>query len=197
MPFCASCGHEVATGVPFCPQCGASMNGTPRAAAGTVCPSCGREAAGSGRFCRFCATSLLDRDTRLATVMQRLLAAIVDGFVFVGWWVAITVVFGIGAAIPRIGILIGPLLGLAVLIAGAVWWFKLLSRGVTPGKSVLGIRVTRTDGGAPGLGVMLVREWIGKYISGFVGGLGWIWAIFDPDRQTWHDKIVGTVVVVA
>ncbi len=170
------------------------MSGARRVSGATVCPSCGREAAGNGRFCRFCATSLIDQNVHLATVMQRLLAAIVDGLVFVAWWVAIVIGGSIGGSINDA---FGLLLGLAILIGGAVWWFGLLSRGITPGKKAVGIRVVRTDGAEPGLGVMLIREWIGKYISGFVGGLGWIWAIFDPDRQTWHDKIVGTVVVLA
>jgi uncharacterized RDD family membrane protein YckC len=26
-------------------------------------------------------------------------------------------------------------------------------------------------------------------------GLGFLWAAFDADKQTWHDKIAGTVVI--
>jgi uncharacterized RDD family membrane protein YckC len=26
-------------------------------------------------------------------------------------------------------------------------------------------------------------------------GLGFFWMLFDPNRQTWHDKIAGTIVV--
>lgn len=42
---------------------------------------------------------------------------------------------------------------------------------------------------------MLLREWIAKYVSALVLYLGYLWAIFDKDRQSWHDKIAGTVVV--
>lgn len=42
---------------------------------------------------------------------------------------------------------------------------------------------------------MLLREVIGKWVSGLVFGLGYFWAIWDKDGQTWHDKIAGTVVV--
>jgi uncharacterized RDD family membrane protein YckC len=42
---------------------------------------------------------------------------------------------------------------------------------------------------------MLVREVVGKMVSGFFFGLRYFWAIWDPDNQAWHDKIAGTLVV--
>ncbi|MBI5649101.1 MAG: RDD family protein [Chloroflexi bacterium] len=33
--------------------------------------------------------------------------------------------------------------------------------------------------------------------SGFVFALGFIWILFDTDKQGWHDKIAGTYVVKA
>jgi uncharacterized RDD family membrane protein YckC len=30
-----------------------------------------------------------------------------------------------------------------------------------------------------------------------VAGLGFIWIAIDPEKQSWHDKIAGTVVVRA
>ncbi len=44
MPFCANCGHEVAEGVAFCPQCGAAQGGV--AVASAYAPA--REYAGFG-----------------------------------------------------------------------------------------------------------------------------------------------------
>jgi uncharacterized RDD family membrane protein YckC len=35
-----------------------------------------------------------------------------------------------------------------------------------------------------------------KIISGVVCYLGFLWMIWDPKKQTWHDKIVTTQVVV-
>ena len=35
-----------------------------------------------------------------------------------------------------------------------------------------------------------------KIISGFFCYLGFFWMIWDPKKQTWHDKIVSTQVVV-
>jgi len=36
---------------------------------------------------------------------------------------------------------------------------------------------------------------LGCFISIVVIGLGFIWIAFDPEKQGWHDKIAGTVVV--
>jgi uncharacterized RDD family membrane protein YckC len=33
------------------------------------------------------------------------------------------------------------------------------------------------------------------FLSLFAAGLGFLWIIWDPERQAWHDKIAGTVVV--
>jgi uncharacterized RDD family membrane protein YckC len=42
---------------------------------------------------------------------------------------------------------------------------------------------------------MLGREWIGKWISAVVFFLGYLWILFDPERQGWHDKLMSTWVV--
>ena len=73
-------------------------------------------------------------------------------------------------------------------------WF--LARGQTPGKWLMDIRaVDKRNGSRPGLGRMLLRETLGKCVSGCFFGLGWLWAIWDRDAQAWHDKIVRTVVL--
>jgi uncharacterized RDD family membrane protein YckC len=89
----------------------------------------------------------------------------------------------------------GVIAGLALLFAYAMWALKLFARGTTPGKNALGIRVVKEDGCAATFGTMLMREWIGKIISGMVFSLGYIWILIDQDRQGWHDKLVSTYVV--
>lgn len=39
------------------------------------------------------------------------------------------------------------------------------------------------------------RGTLGYAISGLVFGLGFIWAVFDGNKETWHDKIFDTWVV--
>ncbi|QUH22219.1 RDD family protein [Alkaliphilus sp. B6464] len=70
------------------------------------------------------------------------------------------------------------------------------SKSTSIGKKILGMIIVDKKTGNPiGLGRMLIREIIGKYISGFFLSLGFIWILFDDEKQGWHDKIVSTVVI--
>jgi uncharacterized RDD family membrane protein YckC len=67
--------------------------------------------------------------------------------------------------------------------------------GQTLGKQALGIRVIDFKVGGPiGYGRGLLRT-IARLLSGLVLFLGYLWMLWDPEKQTWHDKIAGTVVV--
>ncbi len=93
----------------------------------------------------------------------------------------------------------------ATLIIGyIIWWLFTLSRGQTPGKRLLGIRVIRADGTPSGLGWTFLREFgmkgvvvglLGEVVGPIPLVLDLLWAFWDRDRQTLHDKIVKTVVV--
>jgi uncharacterized RDD family membrane protein YckC len=67
-------------------------------------------------------------------------------------------------------------------------------RGTTIGGIVVGIKVVRLDGRKMDFATALVRS-LGAVFSTIVIGLGYFWAGWDPDKQGWHDKIAGTVVV--
>lgn len=76
---------------------------------------------------------------------------------------------------------------------GAVMWkFK----GTTIGGIVCGLRVVRLDDRPLDWPTTVVRA-LGCFLSLAVAGLGFVWVVFDPERQSWHDKIAGTVVVRA
>lgn len=157
-----------------------------------ICTSCGREA-GGGLFCRFCGTSLVTSEYSLAGVFSRFVATVID---FAVGWGIIALALAAGGLSGDFGAATG-LIGVIGIVA-VVGWVYLMARGLTPGKAALGLRVHRTNGGTPGVGVMLVREWVGKmFVSGLFLGLGYVWALFDRDRQAWHDKLAGTVVVKA
>jgi len=74
---------------------------------------------------------------------------------------------------------------------GALMW-KL--KGTTVGGIVCNLRVVRTDGRDIQWETAIVRA-LGCFLSLIPAGLGFIWMVFDNNRQTWHDKIAGTVVV--
>ena len=67
-------------------------------------------------------------------------------------------------------------------------------KGTTIGGIVCHVRVVRPDGAPVGFTEALVRG-LSAIFSVAVAGLGWFWMLWDPGRQTWHDKIAGTIVV--
>jgi uncharacterized RDD family membrane protein YckC len=75
-------------------------------------------------------------------------------------------------------------------------YFILLTTifGQTLGKMIGGIRVVRTDGSRVGLFISTVRFFCYS-ISGALLGVGFLWVIWDEQRQGWHDMLVDTMVV--
>lgn len=74
---------------------------------------------------------------------------------------------------------------------GALMW-KL--KGTTIGGIICNLRVVRTDGRDIQWETAIVRA-LSCFLSMIPVGLGFVWMVFDDKRQTWHDKIAGTVVV--
>lgn len=91
-------------------------------------------------------------------------------------------------------------LGLAAL-AGVILYYVRLEggpTGQTVGKKALGIRVAdATTGGPIGGGRALGRYAFKVFISGSICNLGYFWMLWDKRKQTWHDKVVSSVVVEA
>jgi uncharacterized RDD family membrane protein YckC len=69
-------------------------------------------------------------------------------------------------------------------------------RGTTIGGIVCGLKIVRLDGRPVDWATSVVRA-LGGFLSILPAGLGFIWLAFDDERQSWHDKIAGTVVVHA
>src|SRR5512134_1926812 len=60
----------------------------------------------------------------------------------------------------------------------------------------MGIGIVRvTDGSRPDLEVAFRREFIGRFLSQVLFGVGTLAGAFDKLRQTWGDRWAGTVVV--
>ncbi len=125
----------------------------------------------------------------LASRGQRFLAFLVD---FVISLIVGVVGFVIGSAVGDAGQTLNSVFGL-------IYWIIVLimvaTRGQSPGKIVIGIKIVKTDGVSIGIGRTLVREVIGKIISAIIILLGYIWILFDSKNQGWHDKISDTMVV--
>ena len=74
----------------------------------------------------------------------------------------------------------------------ALWTFK----GATLGGLVVGTRIVRTDGSPIDASVAVVRA-LASYLSAAAFMLGFFWAGWSAQKQSWHDIIAGTYVVKA
>jgi uncharacterized RDD family membrane protein YckC len=72
----------------------------------------------------------------------------------------------------------------------AFWAWK----GTTLGGIVVGLRVIRMQGTDVRFVDALVRG-LASIFSLAALGIGCFWMLQDPERQMWHDKIAGTLVV--
>lgn len=160
------------------------------------CQACNSDS-GPSLFCNVCDLYLPTRYCGVrAGVARRLCAFLADLFIVaVVVALALLSVKGFAAQDGTHSDLVAlcwVLSGLVYLVA----FFRGLSVGQTLGKALCNLRVVdKRDGSVPGIGRMLLRETLGKWVSGLFFSLGYFWAIWDRDGQTWHDKIAGTVVL--
>jgi uncharacterized RDD family membrane protein YckC len=81
------------------------------------------------------------------------------------------------------------------LLVGLVYFAGMWAwKGTTIGAVVLGLKVVRQDGYPVTLLVSVVRG-LAAAFSIAVFFLGFLWIVFDREKQGWHDKIAGTVVI--
>lgn len=93
-----------------------------------------------------------------------------------------------------------------LLLLGVAAWFLVTARegrtGTTVGKSILKIRTVDRDtlrpiGAGKGIGRGLARGLLGWATLGVGFLVDHLWALWDRDQQTLHDKVVTAVVVPA
>lgn len=136
---------------------------------------------------------------RYAGFWWRLLAGIIDGII-VGIPVGVIAgALGLGAttatdgsvntALNGGGQLFSQIVGVLYAALFIAYW-----NGQTPGKKICGLRVIKENGGRVEIGPAFVRALV-AIISGIVLLLGYLWMLWDPKKQTWHDKAAGTIVV--
>jgi uncharacterized RDD family membrane protein YckC len=127
-----------------------------------------------------------------------------------GFWIRLgaylldVLIYGIPAVIVVVvAALISDALGVLayfLVIVGSVAYFIYYEggpKGATPGKQVCGIRIIDMQGGGSiGYGRAFIR-WIMKIVSGAVFYLGYLWMLWDKEKQCWHDKVANDVVVPA
>jgi uncharacterized RDD family membrane protein YckC len=151
----------------------------------SVCIACHSEILPGSRWCSICRVSALSPSQgTLASPGKRFGAFFLDA---AAPFVALLLIAGIAAALGTIAWLF--------VLGYFVWALFLFSRGTTPGKNMLRLTVIGENGQPASFWRMLLREWPGRFLSGLFFGLGYLWILFDRDRQAWHDKLASTFVV--
>ena len=117
-----------------------------------------------------------------------------------GFWRRFAAAFIDGVLIGIVSWILQAILGnagsvLTLLIGIGYYTYFHGSTGQTPGDAALSIRVIDKDGGGSiGYGRAFVR-WLVSIISGAVLLLGYLWMLWDGEKQCWHDKAANDVVV--
>jgi uncharacterized RDD family membrane protein YckC len=94
--------------------------------------------------------------------------------------------------------IVGQGAGFAIaLVIGAAYAIYFISTpsGQTVGMRVMNIRaIDAQTGGRVDTSKAVVR-WLVGIVSGLACLIGYLWMLWDPEKQTWHDKAAGTYVV--
>jgi uncharacterized RDD family membrane protein YckC len=110
------------------------------------------------------------------------------------------IAFGLGSSewgeleVGKILSIIIPYLIFMIIINIAYYTYFHGSTGQTLGKMICKLKVIQVNGKPLGYGKAFLR-WAGYIISSFIFYLGFLWAVWDKDKQAWHDKIAGTYVI--
>jgi uncharacterized RDD family membrane protein YckC len=118
----------------------------------------------------------------------RFAGALIDGIIpgIPGWFIGLAS----GSLVGVYGI------GIVIRLAYEVYFIGSPS-GQTIGMHVMGIRaIDAQTGGQVEYSKAFIR-WLMSYVSALACLLGYFWMLWDPEKQTWHDKVAGTFVVPA
>jgi uncharacterized RDD family membrane protein YckC len=169
--------------------------------ASVLCKHCGNNNPPEARFCAHCGSSLVATAVSVpaaAPVTAPARPAAVTEYA--GFWIRLAAALIDGVIILVVSFFLrivsfGFLFTLSPFIVWLYYWLFTGLKGQTPGKMAVGIKVVDAGGSLPGLGVAALREILGKIVSSIVFCLGYLWIIWDGEKQGWHDKMAGTYVV--
>jgi uncharacterized RDD family membrane protein YckC len=181
MASCASCGTEGVAGEQFCRNCGAALP-LPAPTAGMpppMAPPPPMAAAAGAHVSQF---------GPLANWGPRVLAFLIDILIIL----VADIVFIVLAAIVH------PLVFLLWIVGLLGWLFMAWQVGETgqsPGMRVIGLKcVQNQTGQVLGFGMGVVRG-LANIINSIICYIGWLFPLWDNQRQTVADKIMSTYVV--
>jgi len=150
--------------------------------------------------------------TRYGGFWIRFLARLIDGIILgvIGFIIRIPFMLMLGgvgfslgdnpnpsqvmAALPAIFSGLAVLFFVSIAINVCYEAYFLTTKGATPGKMALGLKVIRADGGPISVG-LAVGRYFASFLSGITLCIGYIIAGFDAEKRSLHDHICGTRVI--
>ena len=123
---------------------------------------------------------------------------------YAGFWVRFSasiwdsIILGIPAGLLNLLFIlfvkVNSLMYLVGLVVAIITIYMEGTKGGSPGKLLLGLRVQNRSGKLIGFGGALLR-YIGKILSTLILGIGYLMIAWDKDKQGLHDKIAGSYVI--
>jgi uncharacterized RDD family membrane protein YckC len=118
-----------------------------------------------------------------------------------GFWRRFAAVFLDGILLGAIATILYALLkaggyALGIIVSLAYYsYFEGTPRGQTLGKRALGIRVIDFNTGESIGHSRAAIRYVSSILSAIVIYIGYLWMLWDGEKQTWHDKFASSVVV--
>lgn len=132
----------------------------------------------------------------LADWGQRAIGILIDFVsIFILWIIGFIIVAVIGAISNTLGALVGLLVYIALSLAWLYYGFLVGSRGYSPGMAIQGLKCVSAETGQVIGGGMGVVRTILHIIDSLICYIGWLFPLWDDQRQTIADKIVKTHVL--
>ena len=125
-------------------------------------------------------------ELKYAGFVPRLVSLVIDGIILLLVQIVLGMVLGEAGATGAAS------LGFIISLVYTVYF--LTSIGQTPGMKLMSIKLINSEGGLLTLGQAVIRVFV-AIVSGMVFGIGYLWMLWDGNKQTWHDKAVGSLVV--
>jgi uncharacterized RDD family membrane protein YckC len=128
--------------------------------------------------------------TAYAGFWPRFIALLIDGIILSVVGSIIGAIFGESPGQGGVGT------GVSLILGIAYYAYTFSQWGQSIGAKALGLKVIDANGNNPSVGQAIIRTLM-SYVSAAVFLIGYLWAIWDARKQTWHDKVAGTFVVKA
>lgn len=132
----------------------------------------------------------------LAEWADRVVATLIDFVFILGLWIVVWLAGAIvGVVSDALAVLVRTLGYLAGSLYGLYLGYLEGIQGQSPGKAIQGLKVVKiSDGEVLGGGMGVVRR-IAHVVDAIICYIGFLFPLWDPQKQTIADKLVETVVL--